>query len=404
MEHLLGEISAGKTLIPGDISKRLLNSIMQDKYDHNLLSEYKISAQEIQQLSKLYHTEKEITPTREGLPRYFAFYTLLEKKMPQIKWVLKKNKDNKNKVNFYFPLINNLQPSIMSLLLDRVKIIGLSLYTKYSLGNQFPAEKRDCLYQFLVRSEAIYPNKASTQGILHWINKAFIDESSTLFIHTCPDYAVEPTHDPQRPYKHTFNGLGSGIGQIARRILDILPHLKVFLTTLKLSPRIIVTIADYEAFSEENLNRMNLSKQQFLERVNSSRMLFELEAQKVLPLSTFMCSDFCGSEQIWKKNASSILQAFQQGAWVDKKINRAVFTNIAKRRKALYSRWYNQKLGLEYYIQVAMSQAAEYAVIGHSLSKKTENCLILGADDILFSPFYSISKPIPAIYFKRRYC
>ncbi|MCD6045069.1 MAG: hypothetical protein K0R48_232 [Gammaproteobacteria bacterium] len=403
MKNFYGVLQNG-ALIPSAVSRKLLDGIINDRYDEKLLSIYNITLKKIKNLRRLYEAKREIVHAKQPLPRHFIFYTILADKMPQISWKIKSYNDNKIKVNFKLPLIDNLQPSLMSLLLDRVQICTNQSRLQYGCTRTLQSDVRNALENFLHDADVIMPSEEGMHQIVNWINNARANMPSTIFIHTCPDYAVEPTFDVKRPYKHTFTSLGCEIGQIAKRIINILPSLKVFLERIQVKTTIITTIADYEAFSEKTVKRVGLSKEQFLYRVNLSRLAFQEESNQVIPIETFMCADLCGGEKLWLQQTKDIHAEFDKDYFGKPKISNGVFLDIAKRRKALYSRWYNEKdISAEHYVPIAKSQAAEYAMIGSFLAKNFVNCLVLGADDILFSPFYSFYKIIPVIYFKRRY-
>lgn len=248
----------------------------------------------------------------------------------------------------------------------------------------------------------VYLSEETMKQIFSWIENAVKQQKSAIFMHTCPDYAVEATGDPKRPYKHTFKSLGNEIGQIALRLLTVLPHLKTLLAELGINPRIIITIADYEAFCPYTLKKVNESKHSFLAKVKQSLIKFEQAAHE-LGIEAYYMTDLCGGEASWLNEVEQTKTYFNSKDFEHPHINSENFKEIALRRKCLYNRWYSKKCDSDKYAKLAINQAAEYAVIGKFISKFCENSLVLAADSELFTPFYSLFGDLPCVYFTRRY-
>lgn len=392
-------------LISGEVSRQVLDAIKNNNYDSNKFIAYGIEITEIEQLTKAYKRKLGQFPYEEGQPRYLHFYLILKDKFPQINWNISDYKNGKPIVNFKLPLLNNLQPSLISILLDRVSIIDNTLLNnKYKSINVLDSNSIKAIEKFMQDAQAIYPDEIYMCKIVEWVRKAISDHSTTIFIHTCPDYEAEPINNLKQMYRHTFNSLGSGIGQIAKRALNLLPNLKLLLKELNINPKVIVSIADYEAFSEQTLARMNLTKNEFLARVRASISLFGNLANDILPVETYMFMDICGGQEEWVKKTSEIKNCFANGNFGLCNINNKIFKDIATSRKALYKNWFNDNASLEQYIDIAMSQAAEYAAIGFYIHKQFQNCLVIGTDSVHFAEFYNFYSMIPTLYFKRFYC
>lgn len=404
---LVGEVINRNGLIPGDASKKILNMIKSGSIDNNDLSLYGLLNSEIQHLKELYEAKIKQIPMSDDQPRYLHFYHILQDKMPQITWEMKRGKNGKAIVNFVLPLIENLQPSIASLLLDRVIVTNKQKLTyryPFIQTKQENTEEIEALETFMLNTKAIYPKDAQMRRIISWIQNAQAGNAATIFMHTCPDYSAEITNDPIKRYRHTFEYLGSDIGHIARRIIDILPELKELLAKLKITPTIITAIADYEAFSEETIYKVGLTREEFLQKVDSSRKSFDNVCKKILPLQTVMFSELCGGEKYWLQKVEEIKQEFKNSNFGLTGANQNTFAKIAKHRKALYAKWFGEKENIQDYIPIAINQSAEYTAIGYYLNAKFQNCLVLGADSDDFGPFYSFYKATPTLYFKRFYC
>lgn len=398
-------VSTDKPLISGEASRKIFDFI---KGGGNVaeLSQYDVHPDEIEQLSLMYKKKVEQIPASPDQPRYLHFYYLLKDKVPEITWSISGYKNGRPIVNFNLPLLGDLQPSILSILLDRVVIVydALKLPYKYKIAKSLPVDMARYIENFMDNTEVIYPNETNMHRIVEWIKTARSGQKVTIFINTCPDYAAEPIGNSKKMYRHTFKFLGSGIGQIAKRILGILPALKQLCEDLQINPDIIITIADYEAFSDSTLKRMNLTKSEFLKKVDQSRLVFEQMANKVIPVKTFMFTDLCGGEEPWIKKTNEVMEYFTREYFGHSEIDKGIFLTIAKHRKALYKNWFNLNDSIEQYTPIAMSQAVEYATIGFYITKIYPNCLLLGADSVDFAEFYNFYKIVPNLYFKRFYC
>lgn len=397
-------IATDKPLISGEVSKKILLFIKEGGSGVELLK-YGIHEDEIKQLSLLYRKKIDEIPVRPGQPRYLHFYHLLKDKIPEIDWTISGYKNGKPIVNFNLPLLEHLQPSLLSLLLDRVKIVfHRSKLAKYNSIKLLSNNSVDFVQKFMDITQALYPTENCMDRIIEWIKLAQSGKDTTIFVHTCPDYAAEPIPNSRQMYRHTFSSLGCGIGQIARRVLNILPHLKELLKNLEIQPNIISTIADYEAFSNNTLKRMNLTKCEFLQRVEQSRAMFQQKCDNIIPVQTLMFTDLCGGEKPWLDKIEKIKASFVEKNFGQSNVTSSVFLSIAKRRKALYKNWFSLNVPLEQYVPLAMNQAAEYAAIGFYITNTYPNCLVLGADSVDFAEFYNFYKIVPSLYFKRFYC
>ena len=49
------------------------------------------------------------------------------------------------------------------------------------------------------------------------------------------------------------------------------------------------------------------------------------------------------------------------------------------------------------------AQAAEYATMGHIISRKFKNTLVLGVDHARMCPFYQLDGALPVLYLRNNY-
>ena len=392
-------------LISSRESRNLLMAIVTGNFDIPEVKKYHINNKRLSALHNEYTATQQKYKNSKRIPQNLAFYDMLKKRIPELQWQIIEREKTNPIVNFNLPLINNLQPSLASLLLGNAQYIGKNkLYKQWpTLAPKVDTQVLTALNTFFTNTDAIYPTECEGVKIIKWLTEAKRGKPSTLFLHTCPDYSVEPTGDNSKPYKHNFKSLGNNIGQIALRILGTFPELANLFNTLGITPRVIVTIADYEAFSVQTCRRVGESKTTFLEKVRQSLLAFQDKSPLPRIEAHMMTELFPGGETSWLATVSKYKELLKNSDFGAITIDSSIFAKIACARKALYSKWFDSGKSAEFYSEIALSQAAEYAAIGCQIAKSFQNCLVLGADNNLFSPFYSSVMAIPTIYLKRRY-
>lgn len=395
-------IISENNLVPGVISRQILKKIISNNSINEQEFQDYISVKEFNTLKALYHA-KVLPQAGVKQPKYFPFYLIACEKYPELFYrIAPESIPRQQHIMTDFPRVHNLRASLLSILIGRVNLVlDAPLNRKYPSVNALPIELSQILSKFMSQARVIYPNDKSMSLIVNWLRQGIINKvPSTIFIPICPDYAVEPTNDPTCPFRHTFQSIGSDIGQIPKRIIGMIPLLKGALKELNFEPKIIAGMADFEGFSEDNLNRLSIIQSEFMKSVNLSRLKFE-EAAGV---KAIMISEMLGGEQQWRHAWSIMKNQFSKNNFGAASISDELILRIVRNRQALYTRWYGLKKNVEDFIPLVLGQGAEYSLIGSTLSKLFSNCLILGADNNLFGSFYSYEKSIPALYLKRFYC
>ncbi len=385
------EIMCRHRLIPGSVSRQILKKIISaDSMDEKELQAY-ISVEEFQELKTLYQ-KKCATEGEARKGKYAHFYSILQDKYPLLA----------DQIFCDVPRVENLRASLLSLLLGRVNLsMDTPLYRKYPSVRTLPPRTLEILSNFMSQAKAVYPNNKNMGLITQWLTEGTLHHApSTIFLPLCPDYAVEPTGDLKCPFRHTFQSLGSGVGQIAKRLVEVLPLLQDALRQLDFQPNIVAGMADFEGFSKENLQRLGLTQSEFIDRADLSRLAFE----KATGVKTVMISSLLENEADWRQKASTIQENFTEKNFGLAPITDRLILKIIENRQALYTRWYGVKESIKDFIPLVLGQGAEYALMGTLLSKAYPNCLVLGADNDLFGSFYSYTKPTPTLYLKRFYC
>lgn len=388
-------------LISGKVGRAILLAIKNDlTIDANALPPG-LSFAEVEKLRVLYNFKKQ-SMDYEQAPRNLIFYHLIQEKFPEFSWQIHHNDDDlslRTKINI--PRVKNLRPSLLSLLLDRVNSKEDSLlHRKYSEMSTLPFDVVQSISDLMEEIAAIYPSKEKIKLVIEWLKKGLQQQPLTIFSPVCPDYSVEPTGDPECPYRHTFNELGSGLGLIAQRILVVIPKFAKVFEKLDLKIKIIVGFGDFEAYSQANLTRLGITKNEFLSRVTNSKKTFE--ASKPVATDVHMITDLFGGYTKWLAIYKEFTTRLNQGNFGNSQLTREKLLKIVRKRKSLYDRWYGKK-SLSDHIPQLLAQGAEYAAMGAYVGT-LKNCLVLGADNDAMEPFYSVEKSIPTMYLKRFYC
>ncbi len=159
-------------------------------------------------------------------------------------------------------------------------------------------------------------------------------------------------------------------------------------------------MADYEILSEATLNKLKISKDIFLQSIESSVQAFKTTSPQI---DSFMLTQLCDGLTNWQNLYTHYRERFRQGDFGKSKLTTEKLIEIATSRQDFYERWFGPQNSFEDYISILLDQGAEYAVVGNLVAKHYPNCLIMGADSSLFAEFYCIDKRIPSLYLKRYY-
>jgi hypothetical protein len=385
-----------KNLIGGEVSKTILSAIRrQCKIDLAILPK-EIHATKIAQLQKLYNETLNENQYQQDFPRNKVFYNIIKSKIPAFSW-----KTCGKNVVFNIPKISNLEPSLLSLLLLDIEFDNSSIVHRYACLKGLPEELSYEIIQLFEKIQVISPDKENMQRIVTWLNAGLSGETLYIFSLACPDYSAEPTGDSQYPFRHTFNEVHSGIGLIAKRILDAVPVIKNSFEKFNIDFIPILAMADYEIIAEINLKTLKISSDEFLKRIESSRNSFKKACS--VRIETPYVTELCGGYEKWNDIYSCFRDRFKKNDFGTARINEKIINEILKARKQLYARWYGFKERIEEYLPILVEQAAEYAAVGEIVSRTYKNCLILGADHSVFAPFYNINRSTPLLYLKRFY-
>jgi hypothetical protein len=386
-------------LVPSKVSQDLLLRVAAGRWDS-------VEPELDRALRAVRTRYEEIVDTLPGYPqlspRNLPFYIMVREKYPQFRWEMVQDARGRTRVRFEnVPTLQKVNPSLLSLLLERVPATTRHEDPFYVETSVLPLELAATLRATLDHMVVARPSALELRAIVAWIRAGLEGEPLTVFSPICPDYAYEETGDPKVPYRVTFEGLGSGLGIVAKRALRALP---LFVTALRrhgLEVRCIVGGGDFEAFSTENLHRLALTEGEFLQRLKASAQAFR--AACPFEVEQPMITELCGGRVGWEaliRDASARLSAGDFGA---ADLDEPELARILAARKKLYQAWFGSKESDSAYRGVLLAQGAEYAAMGRIVSERYARPLVLGADHPAMRPFYGVHQRVPVLYLRQVY-
>lgn len=337
----------------------------------------------------------------ESLPRNYIYYEMIKKRIKNFSWdICYEESSNKTFVKFVAPRFNGKELSLFSLLMNTIQYDNVNSNLQI-VSEQLPKFLCNDFIRLLNEMAVITPNKRNMNAIIDWIKEGLSGKHLIIFSLTCPDYSVEITNNPLFVYKYTFRDLGRKLGVIGKRIIDVSQGLKDFFKKYNIKYTRIIAMADYEALSASTRKSVDLNYEEFMNRLNASLELMNDNIDE--NTACMMFTELCGGQEKWKKLVANHELEVAQNYFKPESIFYNHVLKITYTRKKLYDRWLGEKEFPEEHLSSLLKQAAEYSAVGEVLSKKFENCLIIGADHPALSIFYSTQRFIPTLYLKRNY-
>lgn len=395
MKKILSEdIIKRHRLIRSKLSNKILWAIIHNtSLAHIKLPEW-IDINKIEEVRKLYNIKAQ--SISHHVPRNLVFYHIIKDKMPTFSW-----STDGSTTDITTPRIENIHPSIMSLLLENFDIEQDSfLHRKYPYMNQLSSSVVGHIAVFMEKTKCLYPENNIMQAIIKWVQAGLDGEKLTVFAPICPDYSTQETDDPN--YKiYTFDEVGSGIGVVAQSILNAIPAIIELIKNLNLDIEIIIVTGDFEAYNISNLDRLRISTEEFLLRLRKSNLAIQKACD--YPIKTIMATDLCNGYQAWQETTQELQEMFENHDFGKSGLTEQKLLDIISARKALYDRWAKIYSTKEEYIPQLLTQGVEYSALGRIFAKYRKNFMILGADHSVMGPFYNIDRTIPILYLKKAY-
>ena len=327
-----------------------------------------------------------------GGPRNLPFYMMIKDRYPGFSW---EGEAGSITIDFYF---QGIKPSLLSLLLDIVPTDEASVRRRHypSLTRLNAALANACIETFAAEG-IVAPSQETMERLVEWFRRGLAGERLTVVSPVCPDY--ETVDGVAAKHRFTFNGLGTGIGVTAARLLRSLPQLrKLFDGAFGLDCRYLVCPGDFEGFSRANTERLGISEAEFVVRVGRSCEALREVVDGDVTVSPF--SALGGGRSGWMRRYESMLGRFRAGIFGPLAHSNMVSEAVDARR-SLYDRWYRvNDMPDDFYRDLVIRQGAEYATMGEIIETNAgcPNPLVLGADHAKMSPFYNLGAELPVLY------
>lgn len=289
---------------------------------------------------------------------------------------------------------------------DAVSLADLAKYARGELTLEFDAfdratQKRvqplcdvgkvgEAFARMLVSLPISFPPPEVMQAAAAWLKRAMAGEPSTIFSGVCPDYEVDAEG------RYTFNALNDGVGIVAKKVQRALPTVWGFMREHGLNVNFVVAIGDFEADSEEVLQRVKLTRDEFRARLSRSQEAFRAGLHPEMPLQT----PFAGDVGDWYATIDAARAEVASGKLSGPyKLEDRDLAQIVKARTSLYERWYGEGIDAE---AILRRQIPEYSAMGTIAERAYQNVLVLGGDATVMGIFWQglAAQIRPVIYLR----
>jgi hypothetical protein len=389
MDYIHGKSTIeNNNLIPRKISKKIINFI---NFNNDYLSQKDLKISKYISYDQLCYLRKKFQifkkDNKKNKPRNLRIYEFINSVNPNK--LITYNKNGK----LILPEFNGIKLSLSSILLNSLNLsYNKNVNQKINFVKNFKNLIIKCKFK-----------KISLKEIenLYYFFELIKKKNKILYIVTpcCPDYSKVKIGNQ---YNFTFNSIENGIGLVAKRLEKNIKEIHEFLKSNGIKFKHIISIGDFEAYSEKNLEKLNLTKKEFLKKTRINQIKIEKKFKDKRYLTKKMFSENFGAEAVWKKNLNKFYYLIKNGKYGQSGVNDKILNDIIKSRISLYKKWYGN-CSFSKYKEILESQAAEYATMGFLIKKKFKYSLIIGADHYRMSPFYLVGSNIPVLYLKKNY-
>ena len=162
------------------------------------------------------------------------------------------------------------------------------------------------LTKMLLDADFILPPEKSIQQLIDAVRRGLGGETVILSGAFCPDYSYRESNQPGVKYEYTFKNVGSGIGLVAQQFVRVLPSLVEFFDKHSIKFQIKLGIGDFEANSQEILNSVGVSREEFIARCLMSLDAFRRKFPDI-PMELVLF------EEQWAQWALG--QVYRRGSW-----------------------------------------------------------------------------------------
>lgn len=328
-------------------------------------------------------------------PKHERAYDVIREAFPDFEWVVRHYGDKEGSIVFKnYPFVDGENPSLADLVEEALRPAGVE--PKIRVDSLHPSVERKLaplirntksgkdFCKLLLDLPVVFPPELIMEAVGEWLRRVESGEQSHVFSLVCPDYATRETGDPTRPVEYTFNGLGEGVGLVAKRALASFKKLWEFFEPLGFEVRFVVAMADCEVDSPENLERVGLSVDGFVGKLVKSQEAFKRACPEGMEIETPLLTEI--DPKLWYRNLARARLEVRARDYRTLNVSEEDIQLICKARKSLYERWYGA-LNDEKARETLDKQSPEYMVPGIIAEAHYPNVLILGADAVAMSPF-----------------
>lgn len=271
-----------------------------------------------------------------------------------------------------------------------------------TLGEAFGLE----LGQLIQKLQMEYPTATMAKLLAPVVQRGLLGQEVVIAGAFCPDYSYVATGNPTLPYCYTFTSVGSGVGLVAQQFARVTPEISAFLTKHGIKHRIVLGIGDFEANSQETLDGVKLTKNEFHDRCRASLVAFK-ELVGSLPVELEMYEIDRGHDRLrmYQLEAQARMLAGDFG-WMNQVYNEPsqLVSQIAEESATFYRRWYGDSLTAEEIRRKVIGQGSEYAAMARiDREDFGENLLILSGDRPKMHAFDQLFGNTPVLAVKRAY-
>jgi len=370
-------------LINSNISKEVIQNISNNQeidFDRLHIRSYK---KEINQITNFYNIYKS---SKKENYRNSIFWKMINEKYKKIKiyQTLRKQNQKQDKIDINIENLNEnlgFKPSLLSLLIFDKEINEILKF-----GDFFYKLKKICnLIEF---------NFFERVSLIKSLTK---NNQINLISPICPDYdyiKIAPNL-----YKYTFNKLNTDVGLIGKSIVNFKNQLLALFKENNFRLNYYIYYGDFEAYSLSNCKRLNINEKIFLNRLKLSveKLKNKFPEAKEVDLLVSKLSNKNNWLKSHKKNYLKLNRMFSYNNNFKDKV-----LEILESRINLYSNWF-PGFKKKDYVNLILSQGAEYSTMGDLFNKKFNNFCILGMDHFKMAFFYGFNKKIPILYGRKIY-
>ena len=398
-------------LIPSDVSHALLRrSIGLPSAGRRRRERVQPDPHAIARLRGIYETFQGRAAQVPNAPRNLPFYLALRERYPDIGWDASVDEACQDPAQLQsllqLPQFAGVDPSLAALLLQDLPAGELKLGPR--LPDEVEALPPDVVedLEALFEQAHVVPRKTEAmRDFARVLAKGLAGEAVKILCPVCPDYAHEPTGNPEAPYRYTFSGIGSAPGLVTERLLEDLPRFVRFFERHGIPAHFVIGQADFEVLSDATLRQVGVDAATFLQRMGEGGRAIEARTEG-LPASVCFLSELgAGGLEGWRQRHAALrdrLAAIHRGDEVS--ASGAIdWQDILEARRPLYERWLGPRSAADGYLPFLLNQGAEYAALGDMAQGLSGNSLLLCCDHPVMTPFLKASCDVPVIHLKRNY-